>query len=104
MKRPKKILNPSHSKTLVDFYNGFHEKFENYCTGIGWYNSIRHDNPIMNSTVGIFDVATIQKAQEIIFATGVFGEAEITALEFYMDIAENTREFIHEMNRQDNYN
>lgn len=76
-------LNPSHSKTLVDFYYGFHEKFEDYCTGIGWYNSIRHRNPIMHSTVGIFDVATIQKAQEIIFASGVFGEAEITALELY---------------------
>ncbi|MDD4496059.1 MAG: hypothetical protein PHV32_17245, partial [Eubacteriales bacterium] len=74
-------LNPSHSKTLVDFYYGFHEKFEDYCTGIGWYNSIRHGNPIMHSTVGIFDVATIQKAQEIIFASSVFGEAEITALE-----------------------
>ena len=33
----------------------------------------------MHSTVGIFDVATIQKAQEIIFVSGVFGE-EITAL------------------------
>ena len=76
-------LNPSHSKTLVDFYYGFHEKFEDHCTGIGWYNSIRHGNPIMHSTVGIFDVAAIQKAQEIIFASGVFGEAEITALELY---------------------
>lgn len=76
-------LNPSHSKTLVDFYYGFHENFEDYCTGIGWYNSIRHGNPIMHSTVGIFDVATIQKAQEIIFNSGVFGEAEITALELY---------------------
>lgn len=76
-------LNPSHSKTLVDFYYGFHEKFEEYCTGIGWHNSIQHGNPIMHSTIGIFDVATIQKAQEIIFASGVFGEAEITALELY---------------------
>ena len=76
-------LNPSHSKTLVDFYYGFHEKFEDYCTGIGWYNSIRHGNPIMHSTIGIFDVATIQKAQEIIFKAGIFGEAKITALELY---------------------
>jgi hypothetical protein len=76
-------LNPSHSKKLVDFYYGFHEKFEDYCTGIGWYNSIRHGNPIIHSTIGIFDVATIQKAQEIIFVSGVFGETEITALELY---------------------
>ena len=76
-------LNPSHSKTLVDFYYGFHEKFEDYCTGIGWYNSIRHGNPVMHSTIGIFDVATMQNALNIIFAAGVFGEAEITALELY---------------------
>ena len=76
-------LNPSHSKKLVDFYYGFHEKFEDYCTGIGWYNSIRHGNPIMHSTIGIFDVSTLQKALEIIFDEGVFGETEITALELY---------------------
>ena len=64
--------------TLVDFYYGFHEKFEDYCTGIGWYNSIRHGNPIIHSTIGVFDVATIQKAQEIIFKAGIFGEAKIT--------------------------
>lgn len=76
-------LNPSHSKTLVNFYYGFHEKFEDYCTGIGWYNSIRHGNPIMHSTIGVFDVTTMQKAQEIIFTSGVFCEAEISALELY---------------------
>jgi hypothetical protein len=37
----------------------------------------------MHSTIGIFDVATIQKAQEIIFASGGFSEAEITALKLY---------------------
>ncbi|MCL2056230.1 MAG: 2'-5' RNA ligase family protein [Oscillospiraceae bacterium] len=76
-------LNPSHSKKLVDFYYGFHEKYEEYCTGIGWYNSIRHGNPIIHSTIGIFDVTTMQKALEIIFAEGVFGEIKITALELY---------------------
>jgi len=76
-------LNPSHSKKLVDFYYGFHEKLEDYCTGIGWYNSIRHGNPIMHSTIGVFDVTTMQKAQEIIFTEDVFGETEITALELY---------------------
>lgn len=76
-------LNPSHSKTLVDFYYGFHEKYEEYCTGIGWFNSIGHDNPIMHSTIGVFDVATMQEALEVIFASGVFGYTEITALELY---------------------
>jgi len=76
-------LNPSHSKTLVDFYYGFHERFEDFCTGIGWYNSIQHGNPIMHSTIGIFDVTTMQKALEIIFAEGILGEIKITALELY---------------------
>lgn len=76
-------LNPSHSKTLVDFYYGFHEKFEDYCTGIGWYNSIRHGNPIMHSTIGVFDVVSMQKALEIIFTAGAFSEAKIMALELY---------------------
>lgn len=76
-------MNPSHSKTLVDFYYGFHEKFEDYCIGIGWYNSIRHGNPIMHNTIGIFDVKTMQKALETIFAMGAFGESEITAIELY---------------------
>ncbi len=76
-------LNPSHSKTLVDFYYGFHEKFEEYSVGVGWYYSIRHGNPIMHSTIGIFDAATLQKAQDIIFESGVFGVAKITALELY---------------------
>jgi hypothetical protein len=76
-------LNPSHSRVLIDFYYGFHDKYEDYCTGIGWYNSIRHGNPIMHSTIGIFDVATMQKALETIFAADVFCEAHITALELY---------------------
>ena len=76
-------LNPSHAKILVDFYYGFHEKFEDFCTGIGWYNSITHGNPVMHSTIGIFNVATMQKAQEMIFASDVFGIARIMALEVY---------------------
>ena len=76
-------LNPSHSKTLINFYYGFHEKYEDYCTGIGWYNSIRHGNPVMHSTIGVFDVAALQKAAELIFESGIFGIAKITALELY---------------------
>ncbi len=64
-------LNPAHSKKLVDFHYGFHEKLEDYCVGIGWYYSIRHDNLIMHSTIGKFDVASMQKVQEIVFASDV---------------------------------
>ena len=42
-----------------------------------------YGNPIMHSTIGIFDVASMQKALEIIFDEGVFGETKITALEIY---------------------
>lgn len=76
-------LNPSHSKTLVDFYYRFHENLEDYCKGIGWYNSIRHGNPAMHCSIGVFNVKGIQKVQEIIFTSNVFGEAEIKALEIY---------------------
>ena len=49
-------LNPAHSKIFVDFYYSFHEKYEEYCTGIGWYNSISHGNPIIHSTIGIIKI------------------------------------------------
>ena len=74
---------PAHSKTFVDFYYAFHEKHEEYCTGIGWFNSIVHGNPVVHSTIGIFNVKELQKAMEIVFTCGIFGEAEITALEIY---------------------
>ena len=76
-------LNPAHSKSFVDFYYSFHEKYEEYCTGVGWYNSITHGNPIIHATIGIILVKELQKALETIFASGVYGYAEITALEVY---------------------
>jgi len=76
-------LDPAHSKTFVDFYYSFHEKHEKYCTGIGWYNSIVHNNPIIHATIGIVPVKEMQKAMEIIVTSGVFRKTEITALEVY---------------------
>jgi len=76
-------LNPAHSKPFVDFYYTFHEKHEEYCTGIGWFNSISHGNPVIHATVGILKVNELQQAMELAFSSNIFGEAEITALEVY---------------------
>ena|GEM_PF-648110 len=76
-------LDPAHAKTFVDFYYSFHAKYEEYCTGIGWLNSISHGNPIIHATIGIVKTNEIQKALEMIMTSGVFGYTEITALEVY---------------------
>lgn len=76
-------LDPAHSKPLVDSYYEFHAKYEEYCTGIGWYNSISHGTPVIHATIGIIKVDELQKAMDIIFSANIFGNAEITALEVY---------------------
>ena len=76
-------LDPAHSKTFVDFYYDFHQKYEKYCTGIGWYNSISHGNPIIHATIGIIKVKEMQKAMELIFSQNIFGYAQMVALEVY---------------------
>ena len=76
-------LDPAHSKTFVDFYYDFHQKHEEYCTGIGWYNSISHNNPIIHATIGIIKVKEMQKAMELVFSQRIFGYAVINALEVY---------------------
>ena len=76
-------LDPAHSKAFIDFYYDFHQKYEEYCTGIGWYNSITHGNPVIHATIGIIKVKEIQKAMELIFSQNIFGYAEINALEVY---------------------
>jgi len=76
-------LDPAHSKSFVDFYYDFHQKYEEYCTGIGWYNSITHGNPIIHATISIIKVKEMQKAMEIIFSQNIFGYANINALEVY---------------------
>jgi len=76
-------LDPAHSKSFVDFYYRFHEKYEEYCTGIGWFNSISHGNPVIHATIGIVRVKELQKAMELIFSSGMFGKTEVSALEVY---------------------
>ena len=76
-------LDPAHSKTFVDFYYDFHQMYEEYCTGIGWYNSITHNNPIIHATIGIIQMKEMQKALELIFSQKVFGYTGINALEVY---------------------
>ena len=76
-------LDPAHSKPFVDFYYSFHEKHEEYCTGVGQFNSIVNDSPVIHATIGIVKVKELQKAMETTLSSGVFGQAEITALEVY---------------------
>jgi 2'-5' RNA ligase len=76
-------LNPAHSKPFVDFYYGFHAKYEHHCTGVGWYNSITHGRPVFHATIGIVNIKEMQKALELIISQYPFGEAKITALEVY---------------------
>jgi hypothetical protein len=76
-------LDPAHSKPFVDFYYSFHEKYEEFCTGIGQFNSIVNDSPVIHATIGIVGVKELQKAMELVFSSGVFGQAEIMALEVY---------------------
>ena len=76
-------LDPAHSKSFVDFYYCFHEKYEEYCTGIGQFNSILNDNPVIHATIGIVRVEELQNAIEFVFSTGVFGTAKIIAFEVY---------------------
>jgi hypothetical protein len=76
-------VNPAHSKKFVDFYYEFHEKFEECCTGIGYYNSISHGNPVMHATLAIIKINEFQSAMNIILKSNVFGNAKINALEVY---------------------
>jgi 2'-5' RNA ligase len=76
-------LSPAHSQSFIEFYYDFHEKYEEYCTGIGWFNSITHGNPIIHATIGIVKVTEMQKLMELIFSQIIFGATEITALEVY---------------------
>ncbi len=74
---------PSYSKAFVDFYYDFHAKYEEYCTGVGAFNAIAHGNPVIHATLGIINAAAMQAALDILFQSGVFGPAQITALEVY---------------------
>ena len=76
-------FNPAHSKSFIDFYYRFHERYEEYCTGIGWFNSIVHGNPIIHATIGTILVEELQKAMEIVFSNNLSKESRIIALEVY---------------------
>jgi hypothetical protein len=76
-------LDPAHSKPFVDFYYGFQKKYEEYCTGIGAFNSIIHDSPIIHATIGIIKIKELQMAMELIFSQNIFGVTKIVALEVY---------------------
>ena len=64
-------FNPAHSKPFIDFYYRFHGKHEEYCTGIGWFNSIAHERPIIHATIGTVEIKELQKAIEIVFSNNV---------------------------------
>lgn len=76
-------LAPAYSKTFVDFYYDFHQKHEEYCTGIGRYNSIIDDIPSIHCTIAEINIDDLQKAIKLVFDNNCFGKARITSLEVY---------------------
>lgn len=76
-------LAPAYSKTFVDFYYGFHQRHEEYCTGIGKYNSITDDSPSIHSTIAEINTDDLQNAMKLVFDNNCFGQAKIIALEVY---------------------
>ncbi len=76
-------LNPAHSKDLIDFYYYFHTKYEEYCTGIGVFNSISNNNPTIHTTICVVKIEDLQGAMKLILSNDIFGNATIIALEVY---------------------
>lgn len=76
-------LAPAYSKSFVDFYYDFHQKYEEYCTGIGKYNAIIKDNPSIHCTIADVKTAHLENAMKLVFDSNSFGKVEITALEVY---------------------
>lgn len=74
---------PTHKKDFVDFYYEFHDKLDEYCTGIGCYYSKAFGNPIFHSSIGVFNVDCLQSIMNMIFSSYAFGLAKINALELY---------------------
>lgn len=78
------FASPSPSKGLIDFYYGFHEKLDDYCGNLGWMYSAKCVHPYaIHSTIGIFEVAYMQRAMEMIFESQIFGMAKVVGLEVY---------------------
>lgn len=76
-------LAPAYSKTFVDFYYDFHQKYEKYCTGIGRYNSIKDYSPSIHCTISEVNTEDLQNEMKLVFDSNCFGQAKITALEVY---------------------
>ena len=86
--------SPSPSKGLIDFYYAFHENLDEFCGSIGWMYSAKSVHPYaIHSTIGIFEIAQLQKAMEIIFEHEIFGIAKIIALEVYAHPIELIKRF-----------
>lgn len=76
-------LNPVHSKSFVDFYYAFHEKYESFCKGIGASSAVSEEKPVIHCTLGVMRITELQDALELVFKNDVFAQAEVTALEIY---------------------
>lgn len=76
-------LAPAYSKTFVDFYYDFHQKYEKYCTGIGRYNSIKDDSPSIHCTIAEISTDNLQNAMKLVFNSNCFGQVKINAFEVY---------------------
>ena len=74
---------PSQSLDLIDFYYAFHEELDEYCGNLGWWYTKKCGHPVIHSTIGIFEVLSMQKAMELILTHQIFGIARINALEVY---------------------
>lgn len=76
-------LAPAYSTTFVDFYYDFHQMYEEYCTGIGRYNSITDDSPSIHCTIAEINTNDLQNAINLVFDSSCFMQAKITTLEVY---------------------
>ena len=76
-------LAPTYSKAFVDFYYDFHKRYEEYCTGIGRYNSVKDNSPSIHCTIAQINTDDLQNAINLVFDCDCFGQAKITALEVY---------------------
>lgn len=74
---------PSPTRAFTDFYYDFHLKLDEYCGNLGFFYTAKCDGPVFHSTIGVFEIAKIQKALETVFTSGILGVATVTALEVY---------------------
>ncbi|MCL2620816.1 MAG: hypothetical protein FWD97_07795 [Defluviitaleaceae bacterium] len=77
------FASPAHSRELVSFYHDFHEKFDEFCGGIGWLYSMVFGYPVIHSTIGVVKSDNVQKALDIAFSSLDFGTTKVVAVEVY---------------------